>query len=80
MQELLTGDIYAITIGLSIGNTEFIDGKLEENFKNAGLLHILAVSGTHMTYLILGTSIVFKNIIGKKKTYFYQFSQYYFIF
>ena len=69
MQKLLTGDIYGLAIGLSIGNTEFIDEKLEENFKNAGLLHILAVSGTHMTYLILGTSIVFKNIIGKKKTY-----------
>ena len=70
IKELISGDIYAVTIGLSVGNTEFIDEELEENFKNAGLLHILAVSGTHMTYLILGTSIVFKNIIGKKKTYF----------
>ena len=69
IKELISGDIYAVTIGLSVGNTEFIDEELEENFKNAGLLHILAVSGTHMTYLILGTSIVFKNIIGKKKTY-----------
>ena len=70
MEKLISGDIYGVAIGLSIGNTEFINEKLKENFKNSGLLHILAVSGTHMTYLILGTSIVFKNMIGKKKTYF----------
>lgn len=70
MQNLLSADISAVAIGLSIGNTEFISDYQKENFKNAGLLHVLAVSGTHMTYLILGTSEIFKNILGKRKTYF----------
>ncbi len=56
----------SIYLGLVLGNTENISEELEEDFKTAGILHILAVSGMHMSYLILGSTFVFKKTFGKR--------------
>ena len=70
LKELLSYEVYPIVISLSVGNMDFIEEDIQEQFRNAGLLHVLAVSGTHMTYLILGTGMMFKNLFGKRKTYY----------
>lgn len=70
LKELLSYEVYPIVISLSVGNMDFIEENMQEQFRNAGLLHVLAVSGTHMTYLILGTGMMFKNLFGKRKTYY----------
>ena len=59
-----------IFIGLIIGDTKDISKELKEEFKISNLSHVLAISGTHISYLIIGISIIFQNILGKRKTYF----------
>lgn len=48
-----------LLIGILIGDTRKIDEELENDFRNSSLLHILAVSGTHINYIIL--SLVYLN-------------------
>jgi len=57
--ELLKEEQADLLIGILIGDTSKIDEKLENNFRNSSLLHILAVSGTHINYIIL--SIIYLN-------------------
>ncbi len=54
--------------GLLLGDTGDIQEEVKENFQVANISHVLAISGMHIGYLILGIQIVLKNRIGKKKT------------
>lgn len=58
----------AILLGLILGDKTGIEENIQENFRNAGISHILAISGMHVAYVILGISSIFKNILGKRKT------------
>ncbi len=58
----------SILLGLILGYKTDIDEQTQEEFKDASMLHILAISGMHITYVILGINIIFKNRIGKKLT------------
>lgn len=65
---VLNDEYASILLGLVLGDKTYIDQSIQENFKNANMAHILAVSGMHVTYMILGINIILKNIIGKKLT------------
>lgn len=43
-----------VLIGILLGNNQNIDEQTKEEFRNSGIYHILAVSGAHMSYVILG--------------------------
>ena len=60
----------SILIGLVLGDKSDLDEQMQDNFRNASLSHILAVSGMHVTYVIISINLILKNIIGKRKTYF----------
>lgn len=60
----------SVFLGLMLGDKSDIDEKIQENFENAGMAHILAVSGLHVSYVILGVDFIFRRLIGKRKTYF----------
>ena len=65
----LMDDKYAsILIGLILGDTSNIEEELKEKFKIANISHILAISGMHITYIIIGINLILKNFLGKKKT------------
>lgn len=51
--ELLKESEANLLIGILIGDISGIDYNIENNFRNSSLLHILAVSGTHINYIIL---------------------------
>ena len=51
-----------------LGYKTDIEEELQENFRNASMAHILAVSGMHVTNIILGVNIILKKLIGKRKT------------
>ena len=59
IQELLTKETYALGIGILIGDNSRINEKIVEDFKNSNLSHMLAVSGTHINYVVLTVSILF---------------------
>ena len=50
-----------------IGNKDNLSDEIEESFRNSNLSHMLAVSGAHVTYVILGiTFILQKSKIHKR--------------
>ncbi len=67
-KNILKEETASILLGLILGDKEDIDKETEENFRYASMSHILAVSGMHVTYIILGINLILKRIIGKRKT------------
>lgn len=61
MNKLLNVDESALCIGILIGDREQISEEIEDNFKNSNLTHMLAVSGSHVTYIITA----FASTLGK---------------
>lgn len=67
--ELLPKETSSIVLGIILGDTENISKELKEKFKTSSLYHILAVSGTHISYLIIGTTFILeKSKISKRKS------------
>lgn len=67
-KSILDYETSSILLGLILGDKTDIDEETQENFRNASMSHILAVSGMHVTYVILGINLAFKNLIGKRNT------------
>lgn len=68
-KKILDEETSSILLGIILGDKTNIDEEKQENFKNASMSHILAVSGMHVTYIILGMNIILKKIIGKRQTH-----------
>lgn len=45
-----------------------LDSNVEENFRNAGISHILAISGLHISYIIIILKKIFSLFINSEKT------------
>lgn len=60
----------AILKGLLLGDTTEIADEIQENFRISSISHILAVSGMHVTYVIIGIKMLFESHLGKRKTKF----------
>lgn len=69
INKILPSEISSILIGLILGNTEYIEENITEDFRNANMSHVLAISGQHMSYLILITTALLKRILGKRNSY-----------
>ena len=54
-------------LGIMLGYTENIEEETKNNFKNSSISHILAVSGMHISYIILGLTLILEKSIGKNK-------------
>jgi len=53
--------------GILVGNSNNIDEKIKNNFQNSNISHILAISGLHISYVILGLNFILNKIIKNKK-------------
>ena len=53
--------------GILIGKTDGIDEETKNNFKDSSISHILAISGLHVSYVILGINLIINKIIKDKK-------------
>jgi len=67
-KKVLKEESSSILLGLMLGNKNDIKEEVQENFTNASMSHILAVSGMHVSYIVLGISLIGKRIIGKRNT------------
>ena len=67
--KILPKDMSSVFIGLVLGDTSEISEETIEDFRNSNMSHILAVSGMHMSYLILLSIQLFGKILGKKQAY-----------
>ena len=68
INKLIPEKYSAIFTGLILGDTSNVEEKVNENFKIANISHVLAISGMHITYIIIGIEIILKNAIGKRRT------------
>lgn len=54
MGETLPKETSDLCVGILIGIRDDLSEEVEQNFKDSNLTHMLAVSGSHITYIILG--------------------------
>lgn len=70
LDNLFEKDISGLIKGIVLGDKSNIDEDVQENFRISGISHILAVSGMHVSYIILIINLIFKKSFGKRKTKF----------
>lgn len=58
MKSILGKEESALCIGILLGDREEISEKTEDEFKRSNLTHLLAVSGSHITYIVTGLAII----------------------
>lgn len=65
-KKYLDEETYSIYLGLILGDTSYIEDDTKEEFRNSNMSHILAVSGMHITYIVLGIVLFLSKLSGKK--------------
>lgn len=68
INKLIPEKYSAIFTGLILGDTSKVEEEVNEDFKIANISHVLAISGMHITYIVIGIELVLKKGIGKRKT------------
>lgn len=67
---ILPEETEGLIIGILIGENSEISDQINENFRKSSLSHIVAISGSHITYIILGLSFILtKSKFPKKGIY-----------
>lgn len=67
INETLTDEEGNLLLAILLGDKDKLSEDIQESFKTSNLSHMLAVSGAHVSYIILGLTYVLQNsIIGKK--------------
>ena len=67
LNELLPEETRYVCLGILIGDTENITDELKEKFKTSSLYHLLAVSGSNITYIIIATAFILQKINLNKR-------------
>lgn len=71
INNILEKEEASILKGLILGDTSNIEHEIYEKFQISNMAHILAVSGMHISYIILGMQILLNQKMGKRKTKIY---------
>ena len=79
MYKLLPKDAKELVVGMMIGDKEELDANITENFKNSNLTHMLAVSGAHISYVILGLNLILKRTSNRFRKIFIIFFLIFFV-
>ena len=56
--EILPKETSDLCVGILIGIRDDLSDEVEKNFKDSNLTHMLAVSGSHITYIILALTVL----------------------
>ena len=67
-KRVLNEETASILLGFILGNKTDIDEQTQDDFRNASMSHILAISGMHVAYVLLGINFIFKKLFGKRNT------------
>lgn len=69
IRKLFKEEEASILNSILLGNNQYINEEIKENFRNSGIYHILVVSGAHMSYIIMGITYLLDkvNISSRKK-------------
>ena len=58
----------SILKGLLLGDTSDIQEEIKESFQISNISHVLAISGMHISYIMIGLQVLLKKLMGKNKT------------
>lgn len=67
MHYVLDEEEAALCVGILVGDREDISEQTEDNFQKSNLTHMLAVSGSHITYIINAMAVLLSRV-GKRRT------------
>ncbi len=70
IDKIMPKESASIVKGLILGDTSKIEEDIQEKFRTANISHILAISGMHISYIIIGIDLISRKIFGKRKTKF----------
>lgn len=62
LNKVLSNETKGIALGILLGDITCVSDDVKEDFKNSNLLHMLAVSGSHVTYILIGAQKCLKNV------------------
>lgn len=54
--------------GILLGDCSNLENEVKDDFRASNISHILAVSGMHIAYLVMGINLSLKKLVGKNKT------------
>ena len=57
-KQILPKETEGLTIGILIGENEGISDEIKESFSKSSLSHIVAISGSHISYIVVGLSFI----------------------
>ncbi|MBQ9297547.1 MAG: ComEC/Rec2 family competence protein [Clostridia bacterium] len=60
------GNEAGLILGLLIGDKSLIDEDVSNSFKDSSLAHVLAISGQHISYIVLAITLLLKSICISK--------------
>ncbi len=66
IENILEKEEAQIVKGLILGDTTTLEEELKEKFQIANISHVLAVSGMHIVYIVIGIEVIFKKLLGKR--------------
>ena len=61
-------EISGIILGIMLGYTDEIDEQTKEQFSQSNISHVLAVSGMHISYIIILVTNSTQKLLGKRKS------------
>lgn len=67
LENTYTEDTNAFLQGILLGDNSHLDDEIKENFKNSSMSHVLAISGMHVSYVIIGVQLVLDKFINSRK-------------
>lgn len=66
------GEAGALILSLLSGSRDYLSTKVKDNFRNAGLSHILALSGMHLSFFSGLAGNTGKRIVGRRRIFIIQ--------
>lgn len=67
LDDIYDEDTNAFLQGILLGDSSNLDDEIKENFKNSSMSHVLAISGMHVSYVILGVQLILDKLINSRK-------------
>lgn len=65
IEQVFQGEAKSLLEGIMLGDKDEIDKNIISNFSKSNITHILAVSGLHISYIVILSSFIFNKSIGK---------------
>ena len=53
--------------GILLGDSSDLDDEIEDNFKDSSMSHVLAISGMHVSYVIIGVQAILNRFVNSRK-------------